>query len=88
MAKSPSSDDLNLAVDWLCIYEGDPDELAALKREEPKIRRPARTYCIHQKSDDEFRVLNGNRIVSRHRTQAEAQEALRQIFSGYARGQP
>lgn len=45
-----------------------------------KIRRPAVTYCIHEKSETEFRVLHGNKIVSRHPTLTEARAALNAIF--------
>ena len=45
-----------------------------------KIRRPAFTYCIHEKSDTDIRVLHGNKIVSRHTTQQAAKAALDAIF--------
>jgi len=45
-----------------------------------KIRRPAFTYCIQHKSEADFRVLHGNKIVSRHTTIGAARAALDAIF--------
>lgn len=56
------------------------EEAAMTDQEAQKIRRPAVTYCIHEKSETDFRVLHGNKIVSRHTTEAAAQAALDVIF--------
>lgn len=43
-------------------------------------KRPAFTYCIHHKAERDIRVLHGNRIVSRHASEAGARAALDAIF--------